>query len=164
MREKQRQSSLPMESVEDLVLTDASPTPASSIITTPVSTACKSVQVKRSGELAMQRAERVAATKNLDPPSTPLPPHEFIVLATLPDDHLLLIVEYSCIRFNPANAPSIDPPHFLSVIRANELAQAKIAAARADVSVTPASQPYTTDIAGCGQAIPLPPPCWSQPP
>lgn len=110
----------------------------------------------------MQRAERVAATKNLDPPGTSPPPPEFTVLAALPDDHLLLVAEDSCICFNPANNPSIEPTEFLSVIRANELAQAKIDAARAAVSAMPGPpapaqvepQPPNEELGCCGQASP----------
>ena len=69
---------------------------------------------------APSTSKRQPKGKTLDP--------IFAILQDLPDSHLLSVAADSCVSFPPSSVP---PAEALSLIRANELAQAELAAARA---------------------------------
>lgn len=113
--------------------THGHPSPA---IKTPTSTTRKSSRNTNSGEPMISRAERILARKNLETPGTVHNP-TFAVLVDVPDAHLLQVAADSCIVFDHNFS---DPSTALSVIRTNELAQAKLAQARVAFAETANTQ------------------------
>ena len=109
----------------------ASPIRCSPVLHSPASTARKGRRVRDSGVSVAVRAERRAAARDLPPsgssaqPSLPASPVR-LVLPALSDDHLLHIMSDIGVAAIPGMG---SPSHLLSVIRANEAAQAAIAKA-----------------------------------
>ena len=123
----------------------------------------KGHRVRDSGVSVAVRAERRAAARDLPasgtPAQSPPPPSPIcLVLPALSDDHLLHILSDVGVSVDPGFG---SPSRFLSVIRANEVAQAAIAKAKevaAFAGVVAAQGPVggRGKAEGCGQS-PLPP-------
>ena len=80
------------------------------------------------GEVAvpiMLKASRRAASK--DPGNSSSLPAGFVVLDSIPDSHLLSVAKDICVDFSLASGSS--PSSLLSLVRAKEIAQAKLAEA-----------------------------------
>ena len=141
----------------------ASPVLRSPMLRSPASTAHKGRRVRESGESVAARAERRAAARDLPasgtsthlfPPSSPIR----LVLPALSDDHLLHILSDVGVAVDPGLG---SPSRFLSVIRANEVAQAAIAKAKeaaASVGIVATQGPVGDhgEADGCGQSPPPP--------
>jgi hypothetical protein len=127
---------------------------ASSVITisTPISsTRCSSRTKAQDSESMMANAVRLQKAK--DNPGNPLPSFDFVLLLSLPDDHLLAVASDSGLALVSGVGSSID---LLSLVRAKEIAQAALAQAQ----VKFAEQKATEDAAlaagtKCGSVLRL---------
>ncbi|KAE8814547.1 hypothetical protein D1007_08059 [Hordeum vulgare] len=110
-----------------------SPSAPSPSICTPTSTARKGTRVHDSGESVAAHAKRRAAARDLLPSGIPLSPPSLpsspirLVLPSLFDDHLLHVLEDVGVSIDAGFG---SPYTVLSIIRANEMAQAAIAKAK----------------------------------
>lgn len=145
-----------------------SPASHSTVIKTPVSMACKSSTARNVGESVIKRAEHRAAAcdpgplGNYRPPPTPM----FLVLPDLPDEHLVNVALDSGINFDRTSS---SPTALISIISANELAQANLAKVKAVLAASaacapadpmPATVPSSLPVED-GSSHPLPPtPMW----
>jgi hypothetical protein len=98
---------------------------ASSIITssTPTFSArCKSRNKAQDSESMLAKVVRLQKSK--DNPGNPLPLYDFVLLSSLPDDHLLEVALDSGLALVPGVGSCVD---LLSLVRAKEIAQAALA-------------------------------------
>jgi hypothetical protein len=72
-------------------------------------------------------AKAVQLQKTKDNPGNPLPSADFVLLSSLPDDHLLLVASDSGLALVSGAGSAAE---FLSLVRAKELAQAALAQAQ----------------------------------
>jgi hypothetical protein len=101
---------------------------ASSAITmsTPTSSSRRSARTKTQDSESMM-AKAVQLQKTKDNPGNPLPLADFVLLSSLPDDHLLLVASDSGLVLVSGAGSAAE---FLSLVRAKELAQAALAQAQ----------------------------------
>ncbi|KAK1695863.1 hypothetical protein QYE76_012560 [Lolium multiflorum] len=86
----------------------------------------KSERVKgpAAGATTLERAQRLAAERNLETPSTSGKSDDFSVLDVLPDMHISSVIKDSCVVFTPGAG---SPREALSLLRAEEEARAAFA-------------------------------------
>jgi hypothetical protein len=125
---------------------------ASSVVTmsTPTSSARRSARTKtQDSETMMAKAVRLQKIK--DNSGNPLPSADFVLLSSLPDDHLLSVASDSGLAL-VSGAGSVD--EFLSLVRAKELAQAALAQAQIKFAEQKAADAATAVAAQVAEAGP----------
>jgi hypothetical protein len=124
---------------------------------TPATQVCKSSRINdETSELIMEKAQRLAAEKNLDKDNGT----DHSILDLHSDSHLSSVLHDSCVLFNPAAGT---PGEILSMVRAMEQLQAALAearkaqelaaASRAEAEATAAAEAATV---AAGAAVPMP--------
>lgn len=116
------------------------------LVHTPLSTARKSHRTRNSGESVLDRAVRRADELDRCVTGTPSISPKRTILSDFPYSHFLKMASESSLAFDPACG---SPMTLISIIRANELAQAALAKAR-DVAQT--SGPVATLVVAVGSA------------
>lgn len=116
-------------------------------IRTPLSTARKSRCVANLGESMLDRATRRATAKDVVPTGIPAASPKCVLLSEFLDSHFLSVASDSGLAFD-SSLGSLSG--LLSVIRANELAQAALAKAgeAAEAPTVPAAQVSAVDGSG----------------